>query len=249
MARSIFTHLLRTLVPAEELKGCCAVVIDVLRATTTIVHALEAGAKTIVPCPSIDFAWEQAKDLGREKVLLGGERGGVPIDGFDIGNSPTSYTPKRLAGKTLILTTTNGTKALQTATHAESVYTAAFANLSAVVKVLGAEDKDIHLICSGTDERITEEDCLCAGAIISELLKQPGEWDIRTDQTQLALALYEKKGTSQEALCDAIHKSRGGVNLHRTNQQSDIDQAAIWDTSSIVPVWNQKKNRIEIKKS
>src|SRR5436305_14591547 len=107
--RDVQVHLLPALVPPGRLAGGVAVVIDVLRATTTIVHALAAGCIAVRPCAEIAEARELADRLPAGKVLLAGERGGKPIEGFDLGNSPREFTSSRCKGTTLVLTTTNGT--------------------------------------------------------------------------------------------------------------------------------------------
>ena len=106
--RDVQVHLLPNLVPAEQLAGGIAVVIDVLRASTTSVHALGAGCTAVRPCLEVEEARELANGKRAGKVLLGGERGGSPLPGFDLGNSPREYTSKVCRGTTLVLTTSNG---------------------------------------------------------------------------------------------------------------------------------------------
>src|SRR5262245_56341394 len=110
--RELHVHLTPDLVAPERLAGGVAVVVDVLRATTTIVHALAAGCCSVRPCATVEEARALADALPAGKVLLGGERDGVPLPGFDKGNSPGEYTPEACKGTTLVLTTTNGTRAL-----------------------------------------------------------------------------------------------------------------------------------------
>src|SRR5713101_9803885 len=117
--RDVQVHLLPELAPSGRLKGGVAVVIDVLRATTTIIHALAAGCAAVRPCAEVDEAKELAGSMRAGRVLLGGERGGAPLAGFDLGNSPREYTTKICRGNTLVLTTTNGTRALLSAAQAE----------------------------------------------------------------------------------------------------------------------------------
>src|SRR5438552_7134114 len=110
--REVQVHLVPDLASRERLAGSVAVVIDVLRATTTIIHALAAGCVAVRPVAEIEEARKLAGSMRAGRVLLGGERGGVPLDGFDLGNSPKEYTAKRCRHATLVLTTTNGTQAL-----------------------------------------------------------------------------------------------------------------------------------------
>ncbi|HEX5521730.1 MAG TPA: 2-phosphosulfolactate phosphatase, partial [Longimicrobiaceae bacterium] len=119
---------------AGEINGRTVVVIDVLRAGTTIVEALAAGARAIYPAASTEEAIRIATNLGRSEVVLCGERKCLPIEGFDLGNSPREFTPERVSGKTLVMTTTNGTRAILASLEAERVYVAAFANLGATAE-------------------------------------------------------------------------------------------------------------------
>src|SRR5437660_4212565 len=110
--REVYVHLVPQLIDPGRLKGSVAVVIDVLRATTTIVYALGAGCTAVRPCAEIDEARALAATLPKRSTLLAGERDGKPIKGFDLGNSPREFTPKKCKGKTVVFTTTNGTRAI-----------------------------------------------------------------------------------------------------------------------------------------
>ena len=160
------------LVEPEALAGDTVVVIDVLRASTTIIHALEAGAEQVIPCLEVEQARQLARQLP-EGALLGGERGGRPIDGFDLGNSPEDYVPHVVAGKTVVFTTTNGTRAMNRATRAELVLVGAFVNATAIYQRLIGRER-IHLICSGTDGEIGSDDVLLAGLLVERLQRQGG---------------------------------------------------------------------------
>ena len=109
MRREIFTHFLPNLFDSAELRGGMAVVIDVLRASTTICHALAAGATAVLPCGEVEEALRLKQELAVENPVLGGEREGKLIDGFDLDNSPFRYTPENVAGRAVVFTTTNGT--------------------------------------------------------------------------------------------------------------------------------------------
>src|SRR5262245_51883162 len=167
--REVQVHLLPELAPAGRLAGGVAVVIDVLRATTTIVHALVAGCSAVRPCAEIDEAQTLAGSMRAGRVLLAGERGGAPLPGFDLGNSPAEYTPKTCKGCTLVLTTTNGTRALIRAAEAERALVAAFVNYSAVCEQLRQDPRPVHIVCAGTEGEVALEDTLLAGAIVDDL--------------------------------------------------------------------------------
>lgn len=166
----IDVHMLPEFLEGVDLSESVAVVIDVLRASTTIVHALGHGAAAVIPCLEVDEARRIARENPENKILLGGERQGRIIDGFDLDNSPLSYRSGTVAGRTIAFTTTNGTRALLRCSQAQAVYIGAFANLSAIVEELLRGDRDVHLVCAGTDGQLTAEDILFAGALADELL-------------------------------------------------------------------------------
>lgn len=152
---------------ADSLRGCVAVVIDVLRATTTIARAFEQGACCVVPVASIDAARLIAHE--RAGSLLCGERGGVKPDGFALGNSPREYTRELVHGRDLVLTTTNGTRAMHLCCSAQEIITASITTLDAVCGYLRDIELDAVLVCSGTDRAVSLEDCVCAGMIVESL--------------------------------------------------------------------------------
>lgn len=151
-----------------DFHGKTAVVIDVFRATSVITAALAAGAEGVAPVTTLDEARALASRLAATDVLLCGERNADPIPGFDIGNSPQLYTTDRVARKTIVLTTTNGTLALNAARHASSVYAASMLNYRAVARQL-AQHHDLAIVCSGTDGQPALEDNVCAAAICQHI--------------------------------------------------------------------------------
>jgi 2-phosphosulfolactate phosphatase len=160
-------HLLPSLTTPADLAGGLVVVIDVLRATTTICHALAAGG-VVIPCLEVDEARGVAGDYPPGQAVLGGERKGLRIEGFDLGNSPSEYTPATVGGRTVVFTTTNGTRALRQCAAASRVILGAFANLSAVCREVAGvltSGGAAHLLCAGTRGEITSEDALFAGAV------------------------------------------------------------------------------------
>ncbi len=229
--RPVRVHLLPGLAPPGALAGGVAVVIDVLRATTTIVHALAAGCVTVVPCGEIDMARAQAAALRTSgRVVLGGERGGVPIPGFDLGNSPGEYTPAACKGATVVLTTTNGTRALLRAAEAERVLLAAFVNYSAVCEQLRADVRPVHIVCSGTEGEVSLEDTLLAGALV-DFLCEAGEARLN-DAARLAWDSFENHGRILEG---ALEVGAGGERLRSLGYDADIRDAARVDRFALVP--------------
>ncbi|MDF1810462.1 MAG: 2-phosphosulfolactate phosphatase [Phycisphaerales bacterium] len=151
----------------EQLQDRVAVVIDILRATTTIVNAMEQGAKNIVPVASVDSARILAQD--NPDSILCGERGGIKPEGFILGNSPFEYSRKVVDGKSCILTTTNGTRALRMSEDAAQVVVGSLRNLDALCDWIKTDGRNVVLVCSGTDRRVSLEDCIGAGLIIDRL--------------------------------------------------------------------------------
>ena len=176
MSPTLNVYALPRYVEPEEMIGGTAVVIDVLRSGTSIVHALAAGAKEVIPCLEIEDALALAEQFAHDEILLGGEREGEPIEGFDLGNSPEEYSAERVAGKTIILTTTNGTRAMHHAAKADEILIASFANASAVARRL-FEREHVHVLCSGTDGKISQDDVLLAG-MLAERLGAKAAWSI-----------------------------------------------------------------------
>ena len=219
--RRLALHPLPAHVPRSSWVDATVVVIDVLRATTVIVEALHAGATEVIPCATVTEARQTAAHLG-PSALLAGERGGLPISGFDLGNSPRACQPDRVGGRSLIMTTTNGTRALLHAANAPRVLIAAFTNLPAVVRTLAADPRDVHLLCAGTDGQPTEEDLLLAGAIAGELaLLKPFQLD--ADATVWA-DTWSQTGVPQ--VHDRLRASTGGRNLISLRFDDDIEHAA-----------------------
>ncbi len=166
-------YVLPKFVEPEELAGGTAVVIDVLRATTTTAYALAAGAREVIPCLEISDALALAEQFPADKIVLGGERQGVAIAGFQLGNSPEEYSPDQVGGKTVLLTTTNGTRAMIHARQADEVLVAAFVNAAAIVAKL-LDRENIHILCAGTDRHISEDDVFLAGMLVDRLQRQAG---------------------------------------------------------------------------
>ncbi len=214
-----------------------AVVIDVLRATSVMATAFAAGAESIVTCREILQARELADSL-LPPPLLCGERQCQPIDGFDLGNSPADYTPERVRGKRLVLTTTNGTAAIEATRHAARVVTASFLNLSSVVAALADAGK-VHLVCAGTDGQITLEDVLLAGAVIARCqtayaAASAGDESVLAEQLWRSWFGTQRRPT-REALSLRLRETRGGRNLIRQGYRADLDRCATIDSIDVLP--------------
>ena len=237
-------YALPKLVEPKDLLGGTAVVIDVLRSTTTIVHALAAGAREVVPCAEVEEARQIASQLPSNEVVLGGERGGLAVLGFDLGNSPKDYTADRLRGKTLVITTTNGTAAMAHARTAEQILLGAFVNVAALSERLQGRPA-IHVLCSGTDGQYSDDDILLAGMLVDRLQRRDGLGYMLNAQAITAQEMWLHKfdlpralgaeTLEPERLAKALGNTLGGRNLVALGLDEDILAAAQIDRFTIVP--------------
>lgn len=246
---SLRVHLLPALFDPDEVRGGVAVILDVLRASTTIVHALAHGATTVIPTEEVEEALRVRSSLPAGTVLLGGERDGLLIPGFDLDNNPFAYAENVVRGKTIVFTTTNGTRALKRADQADRILVAGFVNLSAAVDVLLTDRRPIHLVCAGTLGKITLEDALCAGAVVDGLLAgwNSRDADLADDQAQLALHRFLAAQESEHGVLRALRNSAGGRNCRRLGFDDQIARAATIDLFDCVPEYDAATKRIEIR--
>lgn len=245
MSRPLNVYLLPELTTPESLAGGVVVVIDVLRATTTIATALAAGAKLVIPCLEVADARAARAKFSPNECVLGGERGGVRIEGFELGNSPREFTKQTVGGKTLVFTTTNGTKAMMHCRHAKQVLLGAFVNLLSVARELSEVREPIHLLCAGTNGEVTREDAALAGSLVYLLtLAGPDQFELN-DQAALVLATGEQLltkavaqhdfGLAIEKVRDVLRHSQGGRNLIALGLTDDIAAAARLGAIDLVP--------------
>jgi len=243
-------HILPALPSAAELAEGADEVIDDLRATTTIVHALAAGVREVIPCLEIDEARRVAAGFPKGTALLGGERGGVKIDGIALGKSPEEYNPATVGGKVVVMTTTNGTRAMMLCRQAKRVLIGAFVNASAVASALLGEQQ-VHILCAGTQGEITREDVLLAGRVADALLCElSGSEPDQNDSCRIARESYlnllaanhveslkgaDAAARESAALARELRHSQGGRNLIDVGLDYDIEVAARVDRFSIMP--------------
>ncbi|HEX2093424.1 MAG TPA: 2-phosphosulfolactate phosphatase, partial [Longimicrobiaceae bacterium] len=213
------------------------VIIDVLRASSSIVEAIASGARAIFPVGSIEEALRLANTLGRDEVLLCGERKCLPIEGFDLGNSPGEFTPERVAGKTLVMSTTNGTIAMALAPGASRVLIASSLNLTAVVDDLARSEGDPVLVCSGRERHFGLEDAVLAGEIAARLMKaRPGDWELN-DGAQAALRLARDFPLGEPL----FSSTAAGRAITAAGLGEDLVFCAQVDRHSVVPVLQDRQ--------
>ena len=245
MPSDLRVHVLPCLFEPGELRGGVAVVIDLLRASTTIVHALAAGAGAVIPCLEVDHARRASANFRREEIVLGGEREGVLIEGFDLDNSPLKYTKETVGGKTVIFTTTNGTRALLRCREADEILVGSLVNLAALAERLVSQTRPVHLVCAGTRGQISGEDVLCAGALAVRLKASWGIDDVPDDPARIAVDYFEAHATDDESLLRGVRDGLGGRDLVELGYEDDIRRAATRDLFHVIPRFDPETGRIE----
>jgi len=240
--------------PPGACAGGIAVVIDVLRASTTIITALAHGAAGVRPVADVASARELAGRLG-PVALLGGERGAVRIEGFDCGNSPLEYTRERVAGREVVITTTNGTAALAACLKAQEILVAAVVNRAAaaaacrtLARVAGCDA--VHLVCAGTDGQVTAEDVLAAGGILEAAARDPASAGDRLDPAAIAArdrwreVVAAAGDEPRAAIIGEFRRSLGGANLVALGMDDDLIAAAALDALAVVPRFDRASGRL-----
>ena len=226
---------------AGDLTGRAVVVIDVLRATSTIVTALAAGAKAVVPAASSDEAVRLTSNLEKNGIVLAGERRMLKIEGFALGNSPREMTRDAVAGKTLFLATTNGTPALLAAQGGDPVLVAAALNFSAVAeraRNLFAERGELVIICAGREKQFALEDAYTAGRLIKAVKKGvPPKKLMLNDAAQVSLDLAAQQG----GWLDAFGASDAARQLNEVGLGDDVTFCAQPDRLAIVPIYADRR--------
>jgi len=229
-----------SLYSARQIKENCAVIIvDVLRAGTTICTAFNEGVERIIPVASV----EEAVLMKQKGYLVAGERNGEKLDFADFGNSPSELMSRDIAGKTLVITTTNGTQAIEMAHGAEIIATGTFTNLAYIAEWLTSLDMNITILCAGWRNTFSLEDTIFAGAL-TERLVQPQNRYVLYDSTIASLELWQQ---AKSGLFVYLQKSSHYRRLVKLGFQKDLDYAADLNTTRVIPVMenNYFKNIIK----
>ena len=221
-----FTPDLLSYYPPE---GKVVVVIDIFRATTTMVAALANGVQSITPVATL----EECKSLQQQGYLAAAEREGKMPDGFDLGNSPLSHVQQNFSGHRLAMTTSNGTLAITKSKSADQIIIGAFINITTVVNYLQHQPNDILLLCAGWKGRVNMEDSLFAGAVAQALAQHT---TIANDAAVMALHLYQSHQTNMEGfLKDGLHYHR----LQRLGRAEDIAFCLKKDVYPLLPIFQE----------
>lgn len=219
----------------EDIRDKTVVMIDVLRASSTMTTALHNGAKGIIAVEDMGDASKFSNNLDSESFLMSGEKNGIRIDGYDLGNSPLEHTRDVVNGKTIILNTTNGTKAIRRCSLADQIIVGSFLNLNAIVEYLQTLDEEVLLVCAGWRGRLSLEDILCAGNIIYELYEGDLSDEAR-DGAKVAFGLYEKFGDDIE---NGIKSSNYAVRLKDIVSEEDLEYCCQRSITDILPALNE----------
>jgi 2-phosphosulfolactate phosphatase len=213
----------------DQLRDRSVVVFDVLRATTTMTAALAAGAREIRVFGTLNEVLAAASSITGAKLLCG-EMRCLPPEGFDLGNSPGTYLPDRVRDKTLLMSTTNGTRAIVAARGGARVFTGALVNARAVANTLVATGLDVTLLCAGTDGAVADEDIIGAGAVMEELQAQTG---VSFDVSTPAIALDSFR-VARAALLERLLETTGAKNVVAAGLEEDVTFAARLNVFDVV---------------
>ena len=227
MSKKIEVCLTPALIDLYDIEQSIVVVIDILRATSSITYGIENGAEAIIPVANV----EDCLTFADKGYLLAAERNGEVVTGYDFGNSPFSYTKEKIESKTIVLTTTNGTKALHLANkRAYQVVIGSFLNLDSLCEYLASQDKNVLLLCAGWKDQFNLEDTLFAGAVVNKLRKNFEHFD---DSSVAAEDLYL---LAKDDLRKYLHKSSHSHRLAQLNIEEDVVFCLQLNVCTAIPV-------------
>jgi len=215
-------------------------VIDVLRMSTTVAVALSNGARAIVPFDSSEEVVTRSKSFERSDVRLAGERRMHPIPGFDLGNSPREFTAEAVEGKTVLITTTNGTPTLVAVQGARDVVVASYVNFTAVLSMLRSAARggtDVAIVCAGRERQFSLEDAACAGRYVRHITKRLANVEVN-DAARAAMLL---DGRYKDDLVRMFEESSHGHALAEAGYHADLDMCGALDSYPVVPVYADRQ--------
>ncbi|MDR3697151.1 2-phosphosulfolactate phosphatase [Mucilaginibacter sp.] len=221
------------LIPLYNVEDYIVVIVDIFRATSSICYGIENGAEAIIPVSLVEeCAAYREKGLN---YLLAAERDGKVVEGFDFGNSPFSYTKEKVAGKTVVLTTTNGTHALHLSRAAKKIVIGSFLNLTSLCNWLKAQNDNVLLVCAGWKNNFNLEDTLFAGAVVEQL--KAGEFKL-DDAAIAANDLYQ---VGEHDLNEYLKKTSHSERLKKLGIEKDIEFCLQVDLITAIPVLKEDK--------
>lgn len=220
--------------------GRLVAIVDVLRASTTVATALGNGARSVIPLEGADEVIVRSKEFARSQILLAGEQKMHPITGFDLGNSPAEFGPDVVEGKTILITTTNGTRTLLGVQGARDIVIASYVNFTAVLtmmKVAAGTNTDIAIICAGEEGIFTLEDSACAGRYVRSIPKRADS--VQVNDAATASVLIEKK--YGDNIAKVFKESTHGQALQKAGFGDDLAAAAEVDSYPVVPIYQDRQ--------
>lgn len=230
---TIETCLTPALLPLYNIENSIAVIIDIFRATSSICYGIENGAEAIIPVAQVEEC-AAYREKGSE-YLLAAERNGEVVAGFDFGNSPFSYTKKKVSGKTIVLTTTNGTHALHLSRAAKKIVIGSFLNLSVLCKWLKSQQENILLVCAGWKNNFNLEDTLFAGAVVDQLKVENYQLD------DPSIAANDLFNLGKKDLNLYLQKTAHSERLKKLGIEEDIKFCLQVDLTTAIPVLEGEK--------
>jgi 2-phosphosulfolactate phosphatase len=216
------------LIPLYNVEDHIVVIIDIFRATSSICYGIENGAEAIIPVSEVEEC-EAYRERGLD-YLLAAERNGEVVAGFDFGNSPFSYSKEKVAGKTVVLTTTNGTQALHLSRKAKKVVIGSFLNLTALCNWLKTQGENILLVCAGWKNNFNLEDTLFAGAVVEQLK----ELNFKLDDA--AIAANDLYQTGRDDINAYLKKTSHSERLKKLGIEKDIEFCLQVDLTTAIPI-------------
>jgi len=226
MQRKIEVCLTPALINLYTIEDSIVVVIDILRATSSIVYGIDNGARAIIPVAQV----EDCLNYSDKGFLLAAERNGEVVEGYDFGNSPFSYTADKVAGKTVVLTTTNGTKALHLVKKAHQVVIGSFLNLQSLCEWIKLQDRNVLLLCAGWKDQFNLEDTLFAGAVVQQLRSS---FELYDDASVAAEDLYT---LAKDNLRAYVGKSSHSHRMVALNIEEDVKFCLQLNICEAIPV-------------
>ena len=224
----------------DDVQGRTVIVIDVLRACSTIVTALERGARAVLPVLDMAQAGKLAANLDPDVYRLGGERNGEKIEVYHLGNSPPDYTREQVDGRDVILNTTNGTRALRQAQKASTLIAACFLNAGRVADFVRRTSESVTIVCAGQRNRLSLEDTLCAGLLLDRIWQGEEPRPV-TDSAHTAYTVYN---TDRNNLDSALRGANHAEWLAAQGYEADLDYCFRTDALPVLPYYTDNRLRL-----
>ena len=214
----------------DLIKDKTVVVIDMLRATSVITTAIMNGCKEVIPTLTVEEAFQKRDELGEENCIWGGERRAIKVEGFDFSNSPLEYTEEKIKDKSIVLSTTNGTRTLTSCLSADKIYVGSVLNAEAVAKRLVEDNKDVVIVNSGTNGQFSMDDYICTGFILKELTNLTSKVYL-SDIAKASVSAYESYPDITSYIKDARHYEV----MMNLNLQKDLKYCVQKNITKVVP--------------